>query len=92
MGAARAERDHHRARTETEQSGRQHRGVTVHTGQQYRLVPVGDVEGLAAAITNAWKDREPLGRAASDTVRTRYNTRVLDSQLAESLRTARGSA
>jgi glycosyltransferase involved in cell wall biosynthesis len=57
-----------------------------------RLVPVGDVKGLAAAITNAWKDREPLGRAASDTVRTHYNTRVLYSQLAESLRTARGSA
>lgn len=57
-----------------------------------RLVPVGDVKGLAAAITNAWKDREPLGRAASDTVRTHYNTRVLYSQLAESLRTARRRA
>jgi glycosyltransferase involved in cell wall biosynthesis len=53
-----------------------------------RLVPVGDVKGLATAITNAWKDRESLGRAASDTVRTHYNTRVLYFQLAESLRTA----
>ena len=51
-----------------------------------RLVPVGDVKGLAAGIMHAWEHREPLGRAASDTVRTRYNTHVLFSQLAESLR------
>ena len=51
-----------------------------------RLVLVGDVKGLAAAIINAWEHREPLGLAASDTVRTRYNTRVLYCQLAESLR------
>ena len=51
-----------------------------------RLVSVGDVKGLAAAIVNAWEHRESMGKAASDTVRTRYNTRVLYSQLAESLR------
>jgi glycosyltransferase involved in cell wall biosynthesis len=51
-----------------------------------RLVSVGDVKGLAAAIIGAWEHRDSLGRAAFDTVRTRYNTRVLYSQLAESLR------
>jgi glycosyltransferase involved in cell wall biosynthesis len=51
-----------------------------------RLVSVGDVKGLAAAIINAWEHRESLGHAAFETVRTRYNTRVLYSQLAESLR------
>ncbi len=51
-----------------------------------RLVLVGDVKGLAAAIINAWEHRESLGQAASYTVRTRYNTRVLYCQLAESLR------
>ncbi len=50
------------------------------------LVPVGDVKGLAAAILKAWEHREALGQAAADTVRTRYNTRVLYSQLADSLR------
>jgi glycosyltransferase involved in cell wall biosynthesis len=53
-----------------------------------RLVLVGDVKGLAAAIMNAWEYRESLGQAASDTVRTRYSTRVLYSQLAKSLRGA----
>jgi glycosyltransferase involved in cell wall biosynthesis len=51
-----------------------------------RLVPVGDVKGLAAGIVNAWEHRESFGQSASETVRTRYNTRVLYSQLAESLR------
>jgi glycosyltransferase involved in cell wall biosynthesis len=51
-----------------------------------RLVSVGDVNGLAAAIVDAWEHRESMGKAAFDTVRTRYNTRVLYSQLAESLR------
>ena len=51
-----------------------------------RLVSVGDVKGLAAAIIGAWEHRDSLGQAAFDTVRTRYNTRVLYSQLAESLR------
>ncbi len=51
-----------------------------------RLVSVGDVKGLAAGIINAWEHRESLGQAAFETVRTRYNTRVLYSQLAESLR------
>jgi glycosyltransferase involved in cell wall biosynthesis len=51
-----------------------------------RLVLVGDVKGLAAGILNAWEHRESLGQAAFDTVRMRYNTRVLYFQLAESLR------
>ena len=51
-----------------------------------RLVLVGDVKGLAAGIINAWEHRESLGQAAFDTVRMRYNTRVLYFQLAESLR------
>ena len=55
-------------------------------GVNGRLVPVGDVKGLAAAIIDAWKHRESLGAAAFDTVRTRYNTHVLYSQLADSLR------
>lgn len=53
-----------------------------------RLVLVGDVKGLAAAIMNAWEYRQSLGQAASDTVRTRYSTRILYSQLATSLRGA----
>ncbi len=51
-----------------------------------RLVPVGDAKSLAAGIVNAWERREALGRAASETVRARYDTRILYSQLAESLR------
>jgi len=53
-----------------------------------RLVPVGDVKRLAAAIIDAWENRDSLGRAASETVRTRYNTRILYPQLAETLRGA----
>jgi glycosyltransferase involved in cell wall biosynthesis len=53
-----------------------------------RLVQVGDVKGLAVGIINAWEHRESLGRAASDTVRTRYDARILFSKLAESLRGA----
>jgi glycosyltransferase involved in cell wall biosynthesis len=55
-------------------------------GVNGRLVPVGDVKGLAAGIMDAWKHHEALGSAASETVRTRYNTRVLYSELAKSLR------
>jgi glycosyltransferase involved in cell wall biosynthesis len=51
-----------------------------------RLVRVGDVRGLAAAIVEAWDERDVLGRAACDTVQKRFNTRILYSQLAESLR------
>jgi glycosyltransferase involved in cell wall biosynthesis len=53
-----------------------------------RLVPVGDVKGLAAAISEAWEQRESLGRAAFDTVQSRFNTRILYWQLAESLRSS----
>ena len=55
-------------------------------GVNGRLVPVGDVTGLAAGIIDAWENRESLGQAAAETVRTRYDKRVLYSQLAESLR------
>ena len=41
---------------------------------------------------NTWEHREELGRAACDTVQTSYNTRVLYSQLADSLRTERTRA
>jgi glycosyltransferase involved in cell wall biosynthesis len=58
----------------------------VTNGRNGRLVPVGDVKGLAAGIIEAWEHRESLGQAAADTVRTHYNTRILYSQLAESLR------
>jgi glycosyltransferase involved in cell wall biosynthesis len=57
-------------------------------GENGRLVEVGDVKGLAAAIADAWVHRNSFGRAASDTVRTRYDTRVLYGQLAASLRGA----
>jgi glycosyltransferase involved in cell wall biosynthesis len=58
----------------------------VSDGVNGRLVAVGDVKGLAARIINAWDNRESLGKAASDTVRARYDKHVLYSQLAESLR------
>jgi len=58
----------------------------VSNGVNGRLVAVGDVKGLAAGIINAWEHRESLGKAASDTVRARYDKHVLYSQLAESLR------
>jgi glycosyltransferase involved in cell wall biosynthesis len=57
-------------------------------GANGRLVSVGDVKALSKAILDAWEHREALGQAASKTVQERYNTRVLYSQLAESLRDA----
>jgi glycosyltransferase involved in cell wall biosynthesis len=60
----------------------------VDNGVDGRLVPVGDVKALAAGILEAWDHRESLGQAASANVRTHYNTHVLYSQLAESLRGA----
>ncbi len=54
-------------------------------GANGRLVPVGDVKGLAAGILDAWEQRERLGQAATETVRRRYDTRILYSELAESL-------
>jgi len=41
-------------------------------GVNGRLVPVGDVKGLAAGIIDAWENRESLGQAAAETARTRY--------------------
>ena len=55
-------------------------------GLNGRLVAVGDVKGLAEGILDAWQRRAVLGRAAAETVRTSYNTRVLYAQLAETLR------
>jgi glycosyltransferase involved in cell wall biosynthesis len=51
-----------------------------------RLVPVGDVDGLAEGILNAWECCDRFGLAAVETVRANYNIRVLHSELAESLR------
>jgi glycosyltransferase involved in cell wall biosynthesis len=55
-------------------------------GANGRLVSVGDIRGLAAGILDAWEHRELLGGAATETVRTRYNTQVLYSELAQALR------
>jgi len=55
-------------------------------GKNGRLVPVGDVKGLADAIIDAWEHRKTLGQAGLETVRNRYNAPVLFSQLAKSLR------
>jgi glycosyltransferase involved in cell wall biosynthesis len=49
------------------------------------LVPVGDVPALASGIMKAWAHRDVLGKAACDTVRTRYNSSILYRDLAESL-------
>ena len=65
----------------------------VSDGVNGRLVPVGDVSGLAVAIGDAWERREQLGQAAFETVREHYDADVLYSQLAESLRDClRGNA
>jgi glycosyltransferase involved in cell wall biosynthesis len=58
-------------------------------GQNGRLVPIGDVKALAAAIIDAWERRDSLGTAASDTVRRRFNKSKLYAELAESLRDCR---
>jgi glycosyltransferase involved in cell wall biosynthesis len=55
-------------------------------GQNGRLIPVGDVKGLAAAIIDAWEHRDSLGKAACETVRTNFNERLLYADLAKSLR------
>lgn len=57
-------------------------------GVNGRLVPVGDVKSLAAGIIDAWQHRESFGHAAFDTVRTRYDTRIVYCELAKSLRGA----
>lgn len=50
------------------------------------------IKGLAIGNINTWKRREELGRAACDSVQTSYNTHVLYSQLADSLRKERTRA
>lgn len=57
-----------------------------------RLVPVGDIRGLANGILDAWENRLALGRAAADTVRQSYDSRLLYSRLADSLRAAAPSS
>ena len=59
-------------------------------GLNGRLVPVGDVKALAAAIVGAWEHRDSLGQAAADTVRRRFNKSELYAELAESLRNCVG--
>jgi glycosyltransferase involved in cell wall biosynthesis len=61
-------------------------------GVNGRLVEVGDIKGLAAAITDAWNRGETLGHAACETVRMRYDTRILFARLAESLRACSAGA
>jgi len=55
-------------------------------GANGRLFSVGDIKGLAAGILDAWEHREMLGTAGRETVRSRYDTRILYSELADSLR------
>ncbi|MDB5508237.1 MAG: glycosyltransferase family 1 protein [Hyphomicrobiales bacterium] len=50
------------------------------------LAPVGDVDALAAAITNAWTSGPRLGSAAEATIRSQYDSRALYRRLADSLR------
>ena len=58
----------------------------IEDGANGRLVPVGDVDTLAAGIQDAWQFRSTRGEAAVDTVAERYDTRVLYRRLADSLR------
>jgi glycosyltransferase involved in cell wall biosynthesis len=58
----------------------------VSDGVNGRLIPVGNVKCLADGILNAWERRDAFGPAAVETVQTRYNTRTLYLELAESLR------
>jgi glycosyltransferase involved in cell wall biosynthesis len=52
------------------------------------LVPVNDVNALAAGIRGAWENRVSFGQAGRDTIRTKYNTEVVYAELAKSLRDA----
>ena len=58
----------------------------VEDGRNGRLVEVGDKRALAEAIEAAWMAREALGTAARQTVREKYDTKVLYKTLAETLR------
>lgn len=51
-----------------------------------RLFPVGDVRALAEAIAAAWVARSRLGAAALEAVSSRFNSRQLYLQLAQSMR------
>lgn len=62
----------------------------VQDGVNGRLVPVGDPKALAAAILDAWQNRAAFGAAAAETIRQRFDTKVLYRQLAQSLRRAAG--
>lgn len=58
----------------------------VDDGINGRLTPVGDRKALANAILDAWDKREIFGAAAVETVRKRFDTRILYRELADSLR------
>ncbi|MFT3691035.1 glycosyltransferase family 4 protein [Paenirhodobacter sp.] len=60
----------------------------VQDGISGRLVPVRDPDALAAAIEEGWVHREIWGQAATHRVRTRFDTRLLYGDLAQSLRQA----
>ena len=57
-------------------------------GVNGRLVPVGDVQGLASAILDAWGNRREWGAAAAETIRRHYDSCVLYKELADLLRIA----
>ncbi|HEX8324149.1 MAG TPA: glycosyltransferase family 4 protein [Tepidisphaeraceae bacterium] len=64
----------------------------IEDGVSGRLVPVGEPAALAAAIEDAWQRRDTMGRAAVDTVRTRYDAQTLYRRLARSMRASAGAA
>jgi hypothetical protein len=63
----------------------------VEDGVNGRLVAVGQPGDLAAAILDAWEHREERGRAATETVRGKFDTTLLYRELALSLRAAAAS-
>lgn len=62
--------------------------ILVEDGVSGRLVPVGDPAALAQGILDAWDNRAAWGAAAAETVRARFDTRVLYRELARTLRAA----
>lgn len=59
-------------------------------GVNGRLAAVGDVEGLAFAIEQAWARRDALGLAAAETIASQYDASALYARLADSLREVAG--
>ena len=58
----------------------------VEDGVNGRLVNVGDQRAIAAAIQDAWENRDRFGRQAAETVREHFNSEDLYRKLAETLR------